>query len=532
MPRKPTPIFCMSPAQRGSASVYSAPSLAATDRGSMGSVPRRLRHLLACCCAALLVASSLSGCEQNADEPAAQSTGESAISRALAAHCDELAADPQDPQSSAAGVADADLAAQDAIEACTNATLAQSSQQRLHYQRGRALRAAGRHDEAFQAFKHAADNGYAPAAKAVGDAYLNGQGLPPGEAKSPDTALYWYEQAAATGQYPPAVAAAARLRNSGQPPTGQPPTPQPPQPPTQPQANPQAAIDRCDQLASDPDDPQRYAKPVPDDELAVGKAIDACAAAVKADPSSARMQYQLGRALWAGARHSEAFAAFVEASHYGYAAADKAIGDAFKEDLGLPPSQAGRTKREKEETALDWYHRAIAKGRYPAGATALLKMEQFLEKHTFDPSKFRNPKFIEIVYAQDFSKLTSEDLLPFFAYGIGMFEEMDSEQVVDHAKECISLQDLIGKVSLQVGSFVAAGTQIVSMLQASQQSQTPGWDMAGGLLVMLWRFHEEKDMGMRDTYRIVTHYGCGNPVGERLLVNLGRTSQAMLAYYK
>jgi TPR repeat protein len=528
MPRTPTPTPCTSPAQRGSASVHSAPSLAASGRGAMGSVPRKLRHPLAFCCAALLVASFLSGCEQDADEPAAQSTGESAISRALAAHCDELAADPQDPQNPAAGVADADLAAQDAIEACTNATLAQSSQQRLHYQRGRALRAAGRHDEAFQAFKHAADNGYAPAAKAVGDAYLNGQGLPSGEAKSTQAALQWYERAAATGQYPPAVAAAAQLRSTGQPPAGQQTTPQPPQPPTQPQTDPQAAIDRCDQLASDPDDPQRYAKPVPDDELAVGKAIDACAEAVRAERTNARMQYQLGRALWAAARHGEAVQAFVKASDAGYTAAQKAIGDAYKESLGLPPAEASLSATQKATKAADWYRKAIAKGRYPAGTEALNEMGDYIEKNTFDPTKFRNPKYIEVIYTQDFSRLSRDDLMPFLAYGMGMFEEMDSEQVVDHSPQCKPLQDLLGQISLQIGGFAAIAMQVFVTLESSQQSQSPAVDMGLRFLEMIWRFAEQQDMGVRDTYNIVNHYGCQNAIGEQLVTNLGRTPRALL----
>src|SRR5476649_2897464 len=58
---------------------------------------------------------------------------------------------------------------------------------------------------------------------------------------------------------------------------------------------PETALEQCDALAAHPDDPDRYLRGVPDDQLAPGPAIEACAAAVKLNPDLGRAWFQLGR---------------------------------------------------------------------------------------------------------------------------------------------------------------------------------------------------------------------------------------------
>ena len=98
-------------------------------------------------------------------------------------------------------------------------------------------------------------------------------------------------------------------------------------------------VSRCDALASYPADPGRYAAGVTDEQFAPGAAVDACRAAVDADPQLPRSWFQLGRSYWIAQRDEEALAAFVEAAKLGYAPAMKFIGDAYNEGRGLPPGE-------------------------------------------------------------------------------------------------------------------------------------------------------------------------------------------------
>jgi hypothetical protein len=53
---------------------------------------------------------------------------------------------------------------------------------------------AQRDSEAFAAFVEAAKRYYRPAQKYIGDAYLEGRGLPSGESQNSDTAVEWYKR--------------------------------------------------------------------------------------------------------------------------------------------------------------------------------------------------------------------------------------------------------------------------------------------------------------------------------------------------
>jgi hypothetical protein len=66
------------------------------------------------------------------------------------------------------------------------------------------------------------------------------------------------------------------------------------------------AITDCDRLANHPFDPDRVTGGVAQEKVEIDKAVVACRAAVKAEPTTARFQYQLGRALFYGKRYKEA----------------------------------------------------------------------------------------------------------------------------------------------------------------------------------------------------------------------------------
>jgi TPR repeat protein len=74
----------------------------------------------------------------------------------------------------------------------------------------------------------------------------------------------------------------------------------------------------CDRLTAHPYDPGRVAPGVPFKSIDSEVAIPACEAALKADPGISRYQYELGRALAAADRESEALSAFQRAADRGY----------------------------------------------------------------------------------------------------------------------------------------------------------------------------------------------------------------------
>src|SRR3546814_3119519 len=86
--------------------------------------------------------------------------------------CDDLAAHPDDPGRWAEGVYDDAIVPGPSIKACGDAVQAYPETARFHFQHGRALWAAKRHEEAVQAFLRAEGMDYGPAYAYLGDAHF------------------------------------------------------------------------------------------------------------------------------------------------------------------------------------------------------------------------------------------------------------------------------------------------------------------------------------------------------------------------
>jgi TPR repeat protein len=138
------------------------------------------------------------------------------------------------------------------------------------------------------------------------------------------------------------------------------------------------ALKKCDDLASHPLDGRRYSPPVPDDRFAPGAAIDACEAAVKLNPDSARALFELGRSYWmmGGERDKDAFADFLQAAKRGYPIALKFIGDAYLEGRGLPNGES-----QNPQVAIAWYRKAVAAG-FAAAQSAIDEVQAQIDKQT------------------------------------------------------------------------------------------------------------------------------------------------------
>lgn len=116
------------------------------------------------------------------------------------AKCDDLAADPEDPEKPA-GIRGVETVSPDAVAACSQAVDADPQNARLNYQAGRAYAQAGEQTKAFFHFDRASSLGSIRATAAVANAYMVGAGVGKDEGK----ALEMYKRAASQGDSEAAI---------------------------------------------------------------------------------------------------------------------------------------------------------------------------------------------------------------------------------------------------------------------------------------------------------------------------------------
>jgi TPR repeat protein len=116
-----------------------------------------------------------------------------------------------------------------------------------------------------------------------------------------------------------------------------------------------ADITECDRMASHPSDPDRVAPGFHDKDIDKPKAIAACEAAVKADPTNPRLQYHLGRVLFYNKQPDQALPHLEAAAKAGHRQAQFVLGYVIDgglqgikrdpcrvEDLWVKSARAGR----------------------------------------------------------------------------------------------------------------------------------------------------------------------------------------------
>ena len=121
--------------------------------------------------------------------------------------CDELAANPLDPDRVSAGIRSQFINPSKAIFACEDAVSSFPKELRFQFQLGRAYRQAGQYIEAIRWYKSAAVGGYAGAQNSLGVMYALGEGL----IKDCNKAAYWIGLAAVQ-LYPAAIRNLNNLR--------------------------------------------------------------------------------------------------------------------------------------------------------------------------------------------------------------------------------------------------------------------------------------------------------------------------------
>jgi hypothetical protein len=267
--------------------------------------------------------------------------------------------------------------------------------------------------------------------------------------------------------------------------------------------SPSDALRHCDAMASHPHDPGRRAMGIPDDQLIPEPTIEACTAAVRSYPDNARAWFELGRAQLGARRYKEAFAAFNDAAQRSYDPAKKYIGDAFLEGWGLPASE-----RQDAFTAMHWYKQACGRTcdpsagnvGFPDAEKALRETDDYLTRHTFDPSIFLVPQFMKALYTDDFRGLNMTAFLPYVA---GFAEELGGDKILYVDSNCKPLSTIST-------DFVTTANAFLGILQNDSSSIVTG-------MVNLITY---PDKGARDAVALVNRYKCDSPIARRIMENI------------
>lgn len=238
-------------------------------------------------------------------------------------------------------------------------------------------------------------------------------------------------------------------------------------------------VTECDMLAAHPEDPQRMADGVPDDEIVPRLAIMACEDAVTSDPEEPRYAFQLGRALLALGRKEKAREQFERAAKAGYAAAEAYIGDLY---------QFGFAVTQDSKKALEHYRKAVA-GEFKIA-------ESQIDQLTFDSGLYVS-RAIGDLYTGDFQRVTgqSDKLLRNYLHNF----------VLATMKEC--------------EAFLTPKSLVNFYLYRYPTDYNPDDDTIGVAI--------QTSVGEFDAEVFVRRHGCEGPVAKQLFGNIIKFFSAM-----
>lgn len=233
-------------------------------------------------------------------------------------------------------------------------------------------------------------------------------------------------------------------------------------------------VSECDMLAAHPEDPQRMADGVTDDDIVPRLAIMACEDAVTSDPDEPRYAFQLGRGLLALGRKDKAKEQFERASKAGYAAAEAYIGDIYQFGHGVP---------QDSKKALAHYQKAIA-GEFKIA-------ESQIEQLTFDPSLYVSSAIGDL-YSGSYQRINSQSdrLLRNYLHNF----------VLATMKEC--------------ESFLTPKSVVNFYLYRYPSDYNPEQDDIGVAI--------QTSVGEFDAEVFVRRHGCEGPVAKQLFRNINK----------
>lgn len=238
-------------------------------------------------------------------------------------------------------------------------------------------------------------------------------------------------------------------------------------------------VTECDMLAAHPDDPQRMADGVADDDIVPRLAIMACEDAAASDPEDPRYAFQLGRALLVMGLKEKARNQFERAASSGYAAAEAYIGDLYQFGYGVT---------QDNKKAVEHYRKAAA-GDFKIA-------ESQIEQLTFDPSQYAGPT-IGALYAGDLQRVSKQSERPLRSY-LHNF-------VLAMMEECRS-----ALTPKSIANFY------LYYLPTDENSETENIGIA-----------VQTHVGEYDAEVFLRRHGCEGPVAKQLFGNLNKFFSAM-----
>lgn len=324
---------------------------------------------------------------------------------------------------------------------------------------------------------------------------------------------------------------------------------------------------KCDELAAHPNDPNRWAAGVPDEEIIPGPAVKFCREAVKEYPDTPRFAFQLGRAMWAANRIDEGTEVFRKLEEdFEYGPVYAYLGDAYMYGIGGVEAD--------EELAVSLYEIAAEEGFSPAedvlaalagggedsgGQTAAAAPEAATGPQStsalhemasiqpptvgpeldFDPAQYTQARIIGALYSGNFADMEADGVGKTNYAGLSnsylyvqAFHKKFSAQVNLLDQACVTLYK--PSVQLQLDAKLrnivtgGAGNLETSLNRGSEQ----GWKMFADLLTdlesggmdMVMQTQQNlqalAESGGIDAARLISVYGCQSETAQRIYTNI------------
>jgi len=278
-----------------------------------------------------------------------------------------------------------------------------------------------------------------------------------------------------------------------------------------------AALLACDNAAAHPNDPKRYAAPVPDDRIALIPAAEACESAVQLNPDVARAVFQLGRVYWLANRDDEATNLFSKAQLMGYAPASKYLADAMNERRGL-----AKNLQFEDQQILDLYQNA-KNGGFTGLDGAITAVETRIRRGVFDPSKFQYSEYMEALYSGKMFEFEYPVALAYYLQGVVSRLDSDQHGTIFVDVKCKTLINTIGNFVVENADKVAAAIELKKSQTRTAEENLK--HLARGIfdnnMASLYRDYGDRDAIVLYDKEI---YGCDSPVVQKIVGNVMKWS--------
>ena len=291
-------------------------------------------------------------------------------------------------------------------------------------------------------------------------------------------------------------------------------------------------VHRCDEEVADPNDRDRFARGVTDDELIPKRAIKVCEQAVSEHPETPRFYFQLGRAQLAYGDIEAAQKSLEKAVDLNYAPALAYLAYLISEADPERSSEYYRLAREGGYD-VDWDQQTATtqdnKISVSEAKSRVAQGEQFPLKHsnTFHPDLFHDGRTLSYIYDGDFETLNAKLNLGHLLYFSAMIDYYlepvnyiypNCAGVADPALRQEVMNIALGAYGL--GNNPQQSTEQAGMMVLKQMAEMLKNPNPGALIGNVQSKEIAKERGKHDAVKIAKYYDCVSPTFQRFYSNL------------